>query len=129
MAIGISTRRIDATPVAVIDFETTGLTPGLDRVVEVSVVRIEPGEAPRLVFDTLVNPERPMAATHVHGITEADVAGAPRFDEIAGDFLAAMQGCMIAAYNVSARQRQGWLGLIAEAIAGSLHPNDLAAVP
>jgi hypothetical protein len=31
--------------------------------------------------------------------------------------------------GVSARQRQGWLGLIAEAIAGSLHPNDLAAVP
>ncbi len=31
--------------------------------------------------------------------------------------------------KVSARQRQGWLGLIAEAIAGSLHPNDLAAVP
>ena len=100
MAIGISTRRIDATPVAVIDFETTGLTPGLDRVVEVSVVRIEPGEAPRLVFDTLVNPERPMAATQIHRITEAEVAGAPRFDEIVGDFLAAMQGCMIAAYNV-----------------------------
>ena len=34
-----------------------------------------------------------------------------------------------AAKSVSARQRQGWLGLIAEAIAGSLHPNDLAAVP
>ena len=32
-------------------------------------------------------------------------------------------------FAVSARQRQGWLGLIAEAIAGSLHPNDLAAVP
>ena len=34
-----------------------------------------------------------------------------------------------AGFQVSARQRQGWLGLIAEAIAGSLHPNDLAAVP
>ena len=30
--------------------------------------------------------------------------------------------------KVSARQRQGWLGLIAEAIAGSLDPNDLAAM-
>ena len=32
-------------------------------------------------------------------------------------------------FSVSARQRQGWLGLIAEAIAGSLHPDDLAVVP
>ncbi len=30
---------------------------------------------------------------------------------------------------ITVRQRQGWLGLIAEAIAGSLHPDDLAAVP
>lgn len=100
MAIGISTRRIDNTPVAVIDFETTGLTPGFDRVVEVSVVRIDPGQEPQLVFDTLVNPARPMAATEIHGITDADVANAPRFNDIAGELLAAIEGCVIAAYNV-----------------------------
>lgn len=100
MPSGISGRRIDDTPVAVIDFETTGLTPGLDRVVEVSVVRIDPGESPRLAFDSLINPVRPMAATEIHGITDADVAEAPRFQDVAGELLAAIEGCVIAAYNV-----------------------------
>lgn len=74
MTTGIAKRRIEETPVAVIDFETTGLTPGYDRVVEVSVVRVDPGERPKLVYDTLVNPARPMAATEIHGISDADVA-------------------------------------------------------
>ena len=45
--------RIDETPIAIIDFETTCLTPRYDRVLEISVVRKDPGQAPRLVFDTL----------------------------------------------------------------------------
>ena len=71
VANGIKDRRIAETPVAIIDFETTGLTAGFDRVIEVSVVRVDPGEQPRLVFDTLVNPHRPVAATEIHGITDA----------------------------------------------------------
>ncbi len=97
---GVLSRRIHDTPIAIIDFETTGLTPGLDRVVEISVVRIDPDEKPRLVFDTLVNPRRPMAATEIHGITDADVTNAPAFEDIAGEFVAAMTGCVVAAYNV-----------------------------
>ncbi|WP_254510513.1 3'-5' exonuclease [Anatilimnocola floriformis] len=100
MNSGIATRRITEMPVAVIDFETTGLTPGFDRVVEVAVVRIDPGKSPRLVFDTLINPCRPMAATEVHGISDADVASAPKFKDIAGELLTATQGCILAAYNV-----------------------------
>jgi len=100
MSTGILAHRISQTPVAVIDFETTGLTPGLDRVVEVSVVRIDPGQKPRLVFDTLVNPKRPMAATEIHGITEGDVQSAPTFASIAGELLEATKGCVIASYNV-----------------------------
>jgi DNA polymerase-3 subunit epsilon len=97
---GIRDRCIAETPVAVIDFETTGLTPGFDRVVEASVVRIDPGDEPKLVFDTLVNPDRPMAATEIHGITDADVARAPRFRDIAGNLLDATKGCVVSAYNV-----------------------------
>lgn len=100
MAAGINEHLISETPVAIIDFETTGLTAGYDRVVEVSVVRIDPGEKPRLAFDTLVNPRRPMAATEVHGIADADVVKAPAFSDIAGELVAATAGCVIAAYNV-----------------------------
>lgn len=97
---GIWERPIAEMPIAVIDFETTGLAAGFDRVVEVSVVRCTPGESPRLVFDTLIHPQRPMDATFVHGITDADVAAAPKFDEIAGWFVDAVQGCVIASYNI-----------------------------
>jgi DNA polymerase-3 subunit epsilon len=82
------------------DFETTGLTPGSDRVVEVSVLRLEGKAEPRLVLDTLVNPGRPVAATEIHGITDADILDAPTFDEVAGDVVRAIAGCVVASYNV-----------------------------
>jgi DNA polymerase-3 subunit epsilon len=88
------------TPVAIVDLETTGLTPGYDKIVEISVVRVEPGGSPELVLDSLINPQRPMAATEIHGITDADVANAPSFRELAGDVVLAMSGCVVAAYNV-----------------------------
>jgi DNA polymerase III epsilon subunit-like protein len=59
---GINTRRIEETPFAMIDFETTGLTPGFDRVIEIAVVKLEPGHEPRRLFETLVNPHRSVAA-------------------------------------------------------------------
>ena len=98
--VGFMDRAIADTPIAIVDFETTGLNAGVDRVVEVSVVRIEPGQKPELVLDTLVNPERRMAATDIHGITEQDVADAPRFEEIAGNLVRGLYDCVIAAYNV-----------------------------
>src|SRR5262245_59996831 len=81
---GLLDRTVADTPVAILDFETTGLYAGVDRVVEVSVVRVEPGQPRRLALDTLVNPGRRMAATEIHGITEDDVRDAPRFEDIAG---------------------------------------------
>lgn len=99
-SLGILDSPINDTPFAVLDLETTGLTPGLDRIVEVSVVRMEPGAAPTHVLDTLVNPRRPVTATEIHGITDSDVADAPTFDEIAGDIVRAVSGCVVAAYNI-----------------------------
>ncbi len=100
MTTGIASRPIHETPVAVLDFETTGLTAGADRVIEVSVVRVDPGQEPRLVLDTLVNPHRRVSATEIHGITDADVKNAPDFHEIAGELLGVLEGCVVAAYNV-----------------------------
>lgn len=93
-------RAIADTPIAILDFETTGLNAGVDRVVEVSVVRVDPGQQPKLVLDTLVNPERRMAATDIHGITEEHVTDAPKFEEIAGNLVRGLYDCVIAAYNV-----------------------------
>lgn len=97
---GISDLAIDETPVAIFDFETTGTRPGRDRVVEVSVLRVDPDGSSSLLLDTLINPGRPVGATEIHGITDDDVADAPRFSEIAGDLLNSLSGCVLAAYNV-----------------------------
>lgn len=98
-------RLIQDTPISVIDFETTGLTAGRDRVVEASVVRLEPAREPELVFDTLVNPERRVSCTEIHGITDHDVADAPIFADVAPEFVRALEGSVVAAYNVYFDQR------------------------
>lgn len=97
---GIADLGIRDTPVSVIDFETTGLYPKSDRVIEITVVRIDPGQAPRVVFDSLVNPQRRVSATDIHGITDDDVRDAPTFAEIAGDLVDAIKGTVVSSYNV-----------------------------
>jgi DNA polymerase III epsilon subunit-like protein len=98
--MSIAARAIRDTPIAVVDTETTGLYPGGDRVIEIAVVRADPGEEPKLVVDTLVNPRRPVAATEIHGITDEDVADAPPFEAVAADVVQAMRGAVFASYNV-----------------------------
>jgi DNA polymerase III subunit epsilon len=100
MPAGIAHRPIRDTSIAIIDFETTGLTAGADRVVEVAILRVDPRGEPRVVLDTLVNPQRRVAATEIHGISDADVTYAPRFCDIAGDVVGALNDCVVAAYNV-----------------------------
>ncbi|MEM8962412.1 MAG: 3'-5' exonuclease [Acidobacteriota bacterium] len=94
-------RRIADTPIAIFDVETTGLSPEHDRVVEISVARLEPGGRAETVFDTLIHPQRSFATFEINGILESQVAGAPTFEVIAGDLMSALAGCVLAAYNVS----------------------------
>ena len=97
---GISEKQIADTPIAIFDTETTGLYPGGDRVIEIAIVRIEPGGEPIVVLDTLVNPGRPVAATEIHGITDGDVADAPSFAEVTPLIVGALSGSVFASYNV-----------------------------
>ncbi len=96
----ILTRAISDTPVAVIDLETTGLSPQGDRIVEMAVVRIDPGQAPRLVLDTLVNPQRRVSGSEIHGIYDADVVGAPTFADLVRPVADAIDGAVVASFNV-----------------------------
>src|SRR4051812_46720880 len=99
-AKGISDRVIGETPVAVVDLETTGLSPVGDRIVEIAVVRIEPGQQPVLVLDTLVNPSLPISGTEIHGISDRDVIDAPSFTQVAGNLASALTDSVFASYNV-----------------------------
>ena len=90
-----------ARPLAVLDLESTGLDPAADRVVEIAVLMLSPG-APGRMFHTRVNPGRsiPAAAAAVHGITDADAAGAPRFGEIAAGLAHRLDGCDLAGFGI-----------------------------
>jgi DNA polymerase-3 subunit epsilon len=88
--------------IAVVDVETTGFSPRLhDRVIEIGIVRLS-AQGERLdEYETLVNPERDVGPTQVHGIRAGDVCDAPTFAEVAGDVAARLQGAIFVAHNVS----------------------------
>jgi DNA polymerase III subunit epsilon len=88
--------------IAVIDVETTGLNPyRYDRVVEIAALLVVPGKGVLREITSLVNPERDIGPTSIHGITASDVVDAPRFPDIAGhltDFL--FDSILLAGHNV-----------------------------
>ena len=92
---------IDAD-VAMIDVETTGREPSLDRIVELAIVRGRAGEVvSRNAW--LINPQRPIPAevTAVHGIKDEDVRDKPAFADVCHEILAALRDAIPAAYNAS----------------------------
>ncbi len=92
-------RLLGETAFAVVDVETTGLSPlNGDRIVEVAVVRLTPDSSTE--YATLVNPLRNVGPTHIHGLTAQDVAQAPMFPEIIGDLLELLEGAVMVAHNI-----------------------------
>ncbi|KTR78697.1 hypothetical protein NS234_02500 [Microbacterium oxydans] len=84
---------------AIIDVETTGLSPKKDRVVELAVVRVDHRGHVVDEWSTRFNPEGPVGATHIHGITQADVTHAPLFRDVATSIVPYISGLAIAAHN------------------------------
>lgn len=89
-------------PLSTIDLETTGTDVREDRIVEVAVLTVYPGGTV-VPFVRRVHPGRPIpaGASAVHGITDADVAGAPAFAAIAPDLFATLVGSDIAGFGVA----------------------------
>ena len=89
--------------IAVIDLETTGLSPWRhDRVVEIGIVVISPEGIVETEYDTLVNPTRDMGPSSIHHISAADVLKAPTFADVAGDVLEILAAASaVAGHNVS----------------------------
>jgi DNA polymerase-3 subunit epsilon len=83
----------------VIDVETTGLSSRSHRVLEIAVVRTD--SAARVIgeWSRRVDPEGPVGATHIHGITAADVRGAPKFGELIPYLNQWIRGNVVVAHN------------------------------
>lgn len=89
--------------IAVVDVETTGLSPWRhNRVVEIAVVLLDREGNNLDEYETLVNPGRDVGPTSIHGITATDVLNAPSFSEIAGDVVALLsRAAVLAGHNVT----------------------------
>ena len=84
-----------------LDLETTGGNPVADRITEIAAVRMEEGrEVAR--WTTLVNPGTriPAFIQSLTGISNAMVADAPRFEQVAPRLLELLEGTVLVAHNV-----------------------------
>ena len=95
-------REMAATQIAVIDVETTGLYPfGHDRIVEIAALVITPDGNTLRQFSSLVNPQRDIGPTSIHGLTGHDVIDAPTFSDLAGELVQTLSGVSaLAGHNV-----------------------------
>lgn len=89
-------------PLVFFDLETTGTDTAKDRIVEISILKINPNGTEE-TRTKLINPGIPIpqASTDVHGITDEDVKDAPQFKQIAKSLAEFMEGCDIAGFNSS----------------------------
>jgi DNA polymerase-3 subunit epsilon/CBS domain-containing protein len=88
----------------VIDTETTGLDTRSARIVQMAAVRIVKGSVVAdEPFVTLVDPGQPIpaASTAIHGLADADVAGAPGFVEAYAAFRAYVGFDMLVGHTVA----------------------------
>lgn len=94
-------RLAEDRPIVFFDLETTGTNISLDRIVELSVVKIHP-DGERETRTRRLNPEMPIPpeATAVHHISDEDVANEPTFRQIAKNFYIFLEGCDLGGYNI-----------------------------
>jgi DNA polymerase-3 subunit epsilon len=87
-------------PICFFDLETTGVNISKDRIVEIAILKVHPdGKEER--YRRLVNPTIPIPAevTAVHGISDADVAEAPTFKQIAKEVQQLIKNADLGGFN------------------------------
>ena len=84
----------------VVDLETTGSTPGFAKITEIGAVRVEGGEQ-TATFSSFVDPRVPIprVITHLTGIDDAMVAGAPPIAQVLPRFVEFAAGTILVAHN------------------------------
>ncbi|MGM0376295.1 MAG: exonuclease domain-containing protein [Bacteroidota bacterium] len=87
-------------PIVFFDLETTGINIAADRIVEISILKINP-DGTEESKTMRINPEMPIPkkSSDIHGIYDKDVADCPTFKEVARELATFMEGCDIAGYN------------------------------
>lgn len=89
-------------PICFFDLETTGVDIYKDRIIEISIKKINL-DGSKETFYSLVNPQGTdirKEAFEKHGISAEDLADKPTFNDIAQDVLNFIKGCDLAGYNI-----------------------------
>lgn len=89
-------------PMVIFDLETTGLSIGEDRMVEIAYRKIMPnGEV--IAVAKRINPGMliPEDAMAIHGITDADVASAPSFAQLCYELWSVFDGADVGGFNIT----------------------------
>tara|TARA_R100000808_G_C2146393_1_gene154319 strand:- start:1703 stop:2434 length:732 start_codon:yes stop_codon:yes gene_type:complete len=103
-AIEFADEPLYGLPVAVFDFETTGVDPQACRAVELSIVHLNLGkDNTEEAYSCRFNPRIPIpeGASAVHGIYDQDVVGCKTFKDSWPDIRKHLEGRVLAAYNLS----------------------------
>lgn len=87
-------------PIAFFDLETTGINLAKDRIVEIAVLKVSPGNH-KEILSQRINPCMPIPAetSAIHGIFEKDIADKPTFAEFAQELDKFMVNCDFGGYN------------------------------
>ena len=87
-------------PIVFFDLESTGLNIAEDRIVEISLLKINVDGSEELKTYR-VNPEIPIPkkTTDIHGITDEDIKNSPTFKEIANEVASFIKGCDLGGFN------------------------------
>ncbi|MFK5855046.1 MAG: 3'-5' exonuclease [Bacteroidota bacterium] len=87
-------------PIAFFDIEATGLNVTKDRIVEISILKIQPNGT-KETRTWLVNPDYPIneEASKIHGYTNTDLEGEPTFKHFAKEISKFFDNCDLAGYN------------------------------
>lgn len=87
-------------PICFFDLETTGINISKDRIVEISILKVNPNQSQESKT-WRINPQIPIpeASSLIHGIYDKDVANAPTFKEVAPQILEMIKDSDLAGYN------------------------------
>lgn len=86
---------------AVLDFETTGLHLDKgDRAVQIAIVRTDLEGNITSTWKHYINPDRRMAAEHIHGISDDMVKSEPHFKELTEGILHRIENRILVAHNL-----------------------------
>lgn len=87
-------------PIVFFDLETTGLDITKDRIVEISLLKVNPDGTEEMLY-SMINPEMPIPpqSTAVHGISNEMVADKPTFGDLAKRIAGFIENCDLGGYN------------------------------